>query len=200
MSLSARVSLVAVLGLAACCLGCGKGSPGPPPLRAERPAKPPHGWRTIANRRARFTIAAPRRWTARVRGGATLIRSPDRLVVVTVGTDRSAPGRELPVSEYARETLQDLPGFDGAVLPGTRRVRGSPYRSAVVRGGGTVRASHRRQRITVAALRVPRRATFAVLVFRNARAPVSLAGRTLGRMLRSLRAGVPRRYRSGRSG
>ena len=172
--------------------GCGGGAKQATP-RADRPAKPPPGWRTVANRRARFTIAAPKRWTARVRDGATLIRSHDRLVVVTVAADRTAPGRELPVSQYARETLQDLPEFDGSLSPRTGRVRGSPYRSAVVQGAGTVRASRRLQRITVAALRVPGRATFVVVVFRNARVRPRFAAATLRRVLRSLRAGVPRR-------
>jgi hypothetical protein len=201
MSASGRAQLIALLAVGVCCAGCGKGDDSrPPSVKVDPPARPPHGWRTIANRRAGFTIAAPRRWTARVKDGATLIRSRDRLVVVTIGADRSAPGRELSPSRYARETLQDLPDFEGSVSPRTSHVRGSPYRSAVVRGGGTVSTSHRRQRITVAVLKVRGRATFALVVFRNAHVPGSFAGRTVARMLRSLRAGVPRRYRSGRSG
>src|SRR4051794_18622911 len=116
MSFSERAKVIAILATAVACSGCGKGGgSAAPPQRADRPAKPPPGWHTVANRRARFTIAAPRRWIARVRDGATLIRSRDRLVVVTIGADRTAAGRELPVSQYARETLQDLPDFDGSV-------------------------------------------------------------------------------------
>ena len=189
----ARVRRIAVVVAAVLGAGCGKGGgSGPAPPRVDRPAKPPPGWHTIANRRAGFTIAAPRRWTARIKDGATLTRSPDRLAVVTIGADRTAPGRELPVSEYARETLQDLPDFAGSLSRHIGRVRGSPYRTAVVHGAGTVRASRRPQRITVAALRVPRRATFVVGAFRNSRLPGGFALGTLGRVLRSLRAGVPR--------
>ena len=192
MAVSGKGAIAALLAAALLCGACGDSS-SPPPARGDPPANPPRGWRTVANRRAGFTIAAPRAWTARIRDGATLIRSPDRVVVVTVGADRTGPGRELPVSQYARETLQDLPSFDGSLSVRTERVRGSPYRSAVVQGAGRVRTSRRLQRITVAALRVPRRATFVVVVFRNARQPGRFAARTVGRILRSLRIGVPRR-------
>jgi hypothetical protein len=190
MSRGRPLGLAIAAAVAVSAAGCGDGGSSPPP-RVDRPAKPPAGWRTVANRRAAFTIAAPKSWTARVRGAATLIRSGDGLVAVTVAADRSAPGRELPVSQYARETLQDLPDFDGSLSARTAHVHGSPYRSAVVQGAGRVRASQRLQRITVAALRVPRRATYTVVAFRNARVPGGFAGSTLRRMLRSLRAGVP---------
>jgi hypothetical protein len=127
-----------------------------------------------------------------VNRGATLFRSRDRLVVVTVVADRSSPGRELPVTRYARETLQDLPDFDGSLSPRTTHVRGSPYRSAVVEGAGRVRSSRRLQRIAVAALRVPGRVTYVVVAFRNAHVSRGFAAPTLRRMLRSLRAGVSR--------
>ena len=194
MSTSARAQRIALVVAAALCAGCGKGGgSGPPPRAADRPAKPPPGWRTVANRTAGLTIAAPRRWTVRLKDGATLIRSPDRLAVVTIGADRTAPGRELPVAEYARETLQDLPGFDGSLSEHTGRVRGSPYRSAVVQGAGTVRTSHRPQRITVGAFHLSGRVTFVLVAFRNARFPSAFDASTIRRMLRSLRAGVPRR-------
>src|SRR5437764_9741572 len=191
MASPGRLQRIALVVAAALCAGCGKsGSSSPAPPLADRPAKPPPGWRTVANRRAAFTIAAPRRWTARLKDGATLIRSPDRLAVVTVGADRTAPGRELPVSEYARETLQDLPGFDGSVSEHTGRVRGSPYHSAVVQGAGTVKTSHRSQRITVGAFHLAGRVPFVMVAFRNARLPSGFDAPTFRRMLRSLRAGV----------
>ena len=193
---------LAALGLAgaAVVVSCGdEGGGGPERERADRPAKAPKGWRTIRNRRAGFTVAAPRRWTARTKRGATLIRSRDRLVVVTVAADRSGAGRQKHPAMYARETLEELPGFEGSALPGRRRVRGSPYRSARVEGAGTLRASKRRpQRITVAAFQRPGRVTHAAVVFRNARLTPPADELVIRRVLRSIRGRPPQR--SGRSG
>ena len=183
---------LALLLAVAAALGCGCGDDRAPPARADRPAKPPPGWRTIANHRARFTIAAPKSWTARVKGAATLLRSRDGLVAVTVVADRSPAGRELAVAQYARQTLQDLPAFDGSLSLRTGRVRGSPYRSAVVQGAGRVRTSRRQQRITVAALRVPGPATYSVVAFRNGTVPQGFAAGTQRRIFRSLRSGSSR--------
>jgi hypothetical protein len=158
-----------------------------PPERPDRAAKPPRGWRTVSNRSAGFTIAAPRDWTARTHKGATLIRSDDRLVVVTVAADRSEEGRSTSPARYARLTLLNLPEFEGNVSPRTRRVRGSPYRSARVDGSGTVRTSGRLQRITVAAFRRPDQVTYAAVAFRNPRLTPRFDERIVNRMLRTLR-------------
>ena len=60
------------------------GSPDPATEQSDRPAKPPPGWHTVANRRAGFTLSVPRDWATRTRKSATLIRSRDRLIAVTV--------------------------------------------------------------------------------------------------------------------
>jgi hypothetical protein len=195
-----RQTAAALLAAAAVTPGCGGGDDASNDReRADRPAKPPPGWRTVRNRRAGFTVAAPRRWTARTKRGATLIRSRDRLVVVSIAADRSAAGRQKPPPTYAKETLEELPGFEGSALPGRRRVRGSRYRSARVEGIGTLGASKKRpQRITVAAFQRPERVTYAAVVFRNARFTPPADERVIRRMLRSLRAGAAQR--SGRSG
>jgi hypothetical protein len=159
------------------------------PERADRPAKAPPGWRTVRNARAGFTLAVPDDWTARTKEGATLVRSRDRLMAVTVAVDRGKRGRELELAEYARRTLEALPGFEGSLSPTTRRVRGSPYRSARVEGSGTVQTSRRPQRITVATFRPRGGPVYAVVVFRNANALRSDDERALARMLRTLRAG-----------
>ena len=196
----ARQTLAALLAAAAVAPACGgEDETDEHRERADRPSKPPAGWRTVWNRTAGFTVAAPRRWTSRIKRGATLIRSRDRLVVVTIAADRSEAGRRKPPVTYARETLESLPGLEGSALPGRRRVRGSPYRSARVEGVGTLRASRRRtQRITVAAFHRPGQVTYAAVVFRNARLTPPADERAIRRMLRTLRAG--RAQRSGRSG
>lgn len=158
----------------------------------ERPPRPPPGWRTVRNPVAGFTIAAPKRWPADVTRRATFIRSDDRLVSITIAADRSAAGRRLTPVRYARRTLESLPGFKGAIGRRVRRVRGSPYPSAVVEGSGTVNATTRPQRISVAAFRRPHSATYTAIVFRNAVVRPRLNDRTIARILATLREGRPR--------
>jgi hypothetical protein len=193
----ARRSL-AVLAGAAALAGCGGGDAPKPAEQADRPVRPPPGWRTVRNAVAGFTIAAPRRWTARTRRGATLIRSRDKLVAATIAADRGSPGRDTPPADYAKQTLRELPDFEGSVAARARRVRGSPYRSARVDGLGTVGRIRRPQRLTVAAFQRPGAVTYAGVVFRNASATSAADEAALNRMLRTLRGEPPQR--SGRSG
>jgi hypothetical protein len=172
--------------------GCGDGGSATPTERADRPATPPAGWRTVRNAQAGFTVAAPRRWTAHTRRAATLIRSPDKLVAASFAADRGEQGRDTPPADYAEATLKGLPDFEGSLAARTRRVRGSPYRSARVDGIGTVGTSRRGQRITVAALRRPGLVTYAAVVFRNARAATAADEAALERILKSLRGQPPR--------
>ena len=159
----------------------------------ERPPRPPPGWRTVRNPVAGFTIAAPKRWPADVTRRATFIRSDDRLVSITIAADRSAAGRRLTPARYARRTLESLPGFKGAIRRRVRRVRRSPYPSAVVDGSGTVTTTTTRpQRISVAAFRRPHSATNTAVVFCNALVRPRLNDRTIARILATLREGRPR--------
>ena len=159
-----------------------------PRERADRPAHPPPGWRTVRNPRAGFTIAAPPGWTVKTRRGATLIRSSDRLVAISLAADRSREGRSTSPARYARDLLGDLPGFEGSVEPRVRRVRGTPYRTARVEGSGTLRTARRAQRITVAAYHRPGSATYAAVIFRNPRVEPAADRRAVARMLRTFRA------------
>jgi hypothetical protein len=150
--------------------GCGEedkleGSPDPQTERTDRPADPPAGWRTFANRRAGFTLSVPRDWNARTRRHATLIRSSDRLLAVTVAADRSEAGRDSRPRRYAREAFRALPGFRRLRVREVGAVRRSAYASARVDGAGILERRRQRQRITVAAFRRPGRVTFAVVAF-----------------------------------
>ena len=167
-------------------------SPDPATERSDRPAKPPAGWHTVANRRAGFTLSVPPGWATRTRKGATLIRSSDRLVAITVAADRSEDGRTTRPRQYARRTFRALPGFRKLRTAPARRVRGSPYRSARVDGAGTLAKRRQRQRITVAAYQRRQRATYTIVAFsaRVGGAPV-YAG-PLRTILASLRAQRPR--------
>jgi hypothetical protein len=188
--------LAAALVAAVAATGCGEdekfaGSPDPATERSDRPAAPPPGWRTLANRRAGFTVSIPGDWPARTRGSATLIRSPDRLVAVTVAADRSEPGRTTPSRSYARRTFRALPGFRRLRAGRVRRVASSRYPSARVDGGGTLAGRGQRQRITVAAFRRARRVTYTVVAFSAVVDGAAPHGATLTLLLGSLRARRP---------
>lgn len=157
-----------------------------------RPVKPPRGWRTVGNSVAGFAIAAPKSWPADTSRRATLIRSKDRLVSITIAADRSAAGRRLSPVRYARRTIVSLPGFEGRVRRRVRRVRDSPYPSAVVEGSGSVSTTIRRQRISVAVFRQPGEATYTAIVFRNAVVEPRINDATITRILGTFRAGRPR--------
>jgi len=167
----------------------------PPREKADRPAKPPPGWRTVRNPAAGFTVAAPRSWSVCRRKGTTVLRSPDRVVALTLAADRSGAGRQKAGTAYARETLAALPGFEGTTEPGVGRVSGSPYRTAVVRASGSVKRSPIPQLITVAVLQRPRKVTYSAVAFTDPAAGDALVLRLLG----TFRARPPRQ-RSGRSG
>lgn len=186
--------MVATVVLAAA--GCGDDEPtrqGPDPSqeRSDRPAKPPPGWRVVRNRRAGFSVSVPRTWTARKRGTATLIRSDDRLVSITGAADRTTEERTRNPKAFARQTIEHLPGFRGRVQRRSRKVRGSPYRTARVDAKGRLRTSAVRQRITAAVYQRPGFVTYELLVFRNARVRPHFNDPVVERLLRSFRAQAP---------
>jgi hypothetical protein len=187
-----RTRTLLALGALLAATGCGGGGSKDTDEHADRPAHPPPGWRTFRNEAAGFTVSIPRRWTARVKSTATLIRSNDRLLVITVGADRGDQGRGTPPGEYAHRTLDALPDFEGSVTPRARRVRGSPYRSARVDALGTIRTSKRPQRIMVAAFQRPGHVEYALVAFFNPKLPTAFFEPKLRRILRSFRGQPPR--------
>ena len=172
--------------------GCGGDSPPDRPQEpSDAPAKPPSGWRTVENAAAGFTIAVPRSWSAATKRAATLIRSKDKLVAVTVAADRSDVGRDSRPADYSRDVIAALPGFEGDVSVKKGRIKGSPYETAIAEGSGTVETSGVAQRIEVAAFHRPRQVTYTAVIFRNARARPVPGRATVARMLRSFRARAP---------
>lgn len=190
-------AIVLPLAVAALALGaCDDDEPARPGAdpaqeRSDRPAKPPPGWRVVRNRRAGFSVSVPRVWTARKRGTATLIRSADRLVSLTAAADRTTEELTRSPEAFARQTIRHLPGFRGRVGRGTRRVGGSPYRTARVEARGRVRTSPVLQRITAAVYQRPGFVTYELLVFRNARVRPRFNELVVRRLLRSFRAQAP---------
>ena len=161
--------------------------------RGDPPVKPPPGWRTVRNPFAGFTISAPSTWAATTTPKRTVIRSDDRLVALSVSADRTDTGRGLSARDYARRTLRTLPKFVGVVDKKVSRVPGARYQSALLHATGTVSPSNLSQRISVAIFTRPGLVTYGVLVFRNAGVKPRFNDRTVGTMLRSLRAQPPSR-------
>ena len=164
-------------GILACALagaaslgGCGDdtaspGSPDPQTERIDRAAPPPSGWRTVSNRVAGFTLSVPADWSVRKRESATLIRSDDRVLAVTVAADRSEPGRTTPAARYAREAFDAMPGFRRLRVRGSGKVRRSPYETGRVTGKGTLESRGQPQHVQVAAFRRPGRVTYTAVAF-----------------------------------
>ena len=174
--------------------------PDPTAEQSDRPVEPPRGWRTVANSTAGFTIAVPREWRARTRRGATLLRSPDRLMAVSLAADRSEAGREVAAGEYARRTLAAVPGFQPRLRP--RRapgVEGSPYPNGAAVAAGTLRRTRVAQQVSAFVFQRRGRVSHVAIAFRSADRRSRPHTRTLVRMLRTLRVQAPRQ-RSGRSG
>ena len=136
-------------------------------------------------------IAVPRSWSAATKRGATLIRSKDELVAVTIAADRSDKGKDTEPAAYARDVIAALPGFEGAVGVKDAPIAGSPYETATAEGSGTVETSGVGQRIEVAALHRPRQVTYTAVIFRNARARPVPGRASVARMLRTFRAQPP---------
>jgi hypothetical protein len=110
-------------------------------------------------------MAVPNAWTVRKRGAATLVRSPDRLLVVTFAADRSETGRNTPAAKYARRAFTSLPGFARLKARAGRRVVKSPYESRRIDGTGRLRARKQKQCVTVTSFRRPGRVTYTAVVF-----------------------------------
>ena len=191
------IALLLAAAAAFAIAGCGTddefaGAPDPATERSDKPAKPPPGWRTFANRRAGFTLSVPRGWPTRTRKSATLIRSSDHVLAITVAADRGEAGRTIRPRRYARRTFRALPGFRKLRSAAARRVRRSPYPTARVDGTATLRERHQRQRITVAAYRRPGHVTYTVVAFSARTGAVPAYAGALRRLLASLRAQRPR--------
>jgi hypothetical protein len=207
MSRAATVALcTATLALAGCGGGDSTGSvtttttsPKPPPkeTRDQLPNRP-HEWKRYVNERGGFALLLPRGWEPKTRRSASLIRSFDRLVAISIVPDRSRAGLETAIGDYATETTDGLRGFARAPRIRGRRPFGHRYDGVEV--FGTARAKGGiDQRISVIVLRRKGLATFTALLAANAKPAARHSERIARRVLGTLRSRPPQ-SRSGRSG
>jgi hypothetical protein len=177
--------------------GCGgSASPRPPepaarPETNDRAARLPSGWKRLVNRPAGFSVGIPPGWTGRGARGATLVRSGDRLLAVSITADRSPDGRELRPTTYAQRLIEALPGYRSLKVARPAPAAGSRYASGSVSATGTFKRTHVRQVIRAVALQRRGQATYALVFFRTASSPAALYRPAITGMIRTFRARAP---------
>jgi hypothetical protein len=181
------------IALAAIVAACGeKEEPPPPPVESADPLpKLPREWKRHVNGRAGFVIGVPRQWSARDRRSSSLLRSPDRLVAVSVSADRGEGALVLPVERFAARVADALSGFKRLRADRPRPFR-ARYEAAAVRATGRTKEGDVPQRLLVVVERREGIATYTVLVAENANAGTKRHRAEIRRMLRSLRGRPPR--------
>jgi hypothetical protein len=162
---SAIVALVGLIGQ----VGCGDDEAAPPEHRKETVDKLPKlhpGWHEYVNHRAGFAIGRAPGWRAKRDGATTLLRSPDRLVAISISADRTGEAIEFPLDDYAYEAAMDLPGFPRLDVNRPHRFK-AQYNSQAVEAKGRAKGGVR-QSLLFIAMRRDHVATYAVLVASNA--------------------------------
>jgi hypothetical protein len=176
--------LVALAGLS----GCGSEDSEPPerpPETVDKLPKLPNGWHEYVNHRAGFAIGRPPGWRAERMGSATLLRSPDQLVAVSISADRTTEAIEFPLAEYARSAARALPRFKRLKVRTPRRFK-AHYKAQAVSATGKAKDGLR-QRLLFVAMRREQLVTYAVLIARNVEKDSGFYNREAVRMLRTLR-------------
>jgi hypothetical protein len=198
----------AVLGAALCALvvaGCGGGSSSTrsttAPETRQPPAHLPTPWHRHVDPANGLTIGIPPGWRVSHKHGALLVRSADRLVVVSVAAQRSPGALAIPPDRYAREALASLSGYRHKLRPGpVRRFSGTPFDGVRVSARGISKGGVT-QLVHLIVLRRDGVANFTLLIASSHAATNADVKRALA-MARTLRdrppAGQP--ARSGRSG
>jgi hypothetical protein len=173
--------------------------PGPPPKETRDPLpNRPHEWKRYVNDRGGFALLLPRGWNPNTRGRSTLIRSFDRLVAISIVSDRSRAGLKAPVADYARSTAKALRGFDHP--PRIRGTRPFEHRYEAVEASGTARSSGGvDQHVSVIALRRNDLVTITAVLAANAKRAARHSERIGRRVIGTVRSRPPQ-SRSGRSG
>jgi hypothetical protein len=183
---SALVAAAALAGVVGC--GGDDDGPEPPQHRAEtvdKLPKLPAGWHKYVNHRAGFAIGMAPGWRAERDGTSTLLRSPDRLVAISISADRTAEAVEFPLDDYAEQALEALPRFDH-LKSGKAHLFKAHYQAEAVNATGRSHGGVRQQ-LTFIAMRRKDLATYAVLVARNAERDTRFYEREALRIVRTLR-------------
>lgn len=138
-----------------------------------------------------FAIGRPRAWKARRHRHALVVRSPDRLVAITITADRSAAALAIEPRRFASRAIAALPGFANRLRTGRPHPFETRYHAVQVRGRGENRARGVRERLTVIVLRRQRLATFTAVIAANARRTASPTAARAAHVVRTLRGRPP---------
>ena len=183
-------AVVVVIGVAAFAAGCGgsggqKTAASAPARGATVDRRPPL---PRGNLRSGFNLAIPPGWTARGVRGATLVRSRDRGLAVSIAADYGQEGETLAPGRYAAATLRALRGYRRLRLGSARPVRGTRFAAASVTATGVYAPTGVGQALRAIALQRRGVVTFSLLVFRNVRVAERVYRRALDEMVRTFRA------------
>lgn len=132
----------------------------------------PSGWELHVNRAAGFALGRPPGWAVRDSGIATRLVAPDQLVVVTITADRTDEALELDPSDFARQTIAALGGYEETLEPSKSRRFEHRYQAAEARGEGVAAGSGVRQEVRAFVIRRADLAVVTAVLAANAeRAP-----------------------------
>jgi hypothetical protein len=173
-------------------LGCGGSSSKPPPQpreTAQKLPRLPREWKPHRDKSIGYAIGIPPGWKLHDKGGRVLIRSPSRLVAVTLAADRSRQALALPVGEFATSALGSIPGFKGHLRPSKPRpLAGTPLQAARTSAKGTTKGQGLNERATVLVLRRAGAVNYTVAVLENSQRRYARRDRAVAmRMVRTLR-------------
>ena len=148
---------------------CGEDDEPAPPERpretVDRLPELPTGWKPYVNRRVGFAMGMPPGWRAAHRGASTLLRSPDRLVAVSISADRTLEAVEFGLDDYVEQAAEALPRFERLKVGHPRPFR-DEYPARAVGAAGIKDGVH--QQLLFIALRRRGIVTYPILVARNA--------------------------------
>jgi hypothetical protein len=165
--------------------------PPTPPETNDRPARLPEGWTRLVNRHAGFSVGIPPGWKARGARGATLVRSGDRLLAVSITADRSSEGRDLSPANYSERLAKALRGYRKLRVGRPVPVVKAHYPGASITATGTFQRTRVRQVIRAVALQRRGQVTYALVFFRTARSPAALYRPAITGMIWTFRARAP---------
>lgn len=188
--ITATLATLAALAFAA----CGGGDEPEETTTEQRPVETAHklpkldrGWEPHLNRRAGIAIAEPPGWSTRDRGTTTILRSPDKLIAVTVTPDRTDDAHDIPLEQFAARTFVALSGFEGELRPSEPRPFKSRYPAVQVQGRGTAADTGVRQRLRVVVMRRDALVTVVAVIAEDARRADKVFSRNAVDAVRTIR-------------
>ena len=184
--MAALVAVLVALAVSACGSDGTEDDVEAPAESAQPVPELPPGWKVERNDAGGFALGVPPGWQAKRRDAKTQLKSPDRLVVLTVTPDRSNELLEADLKELADSTaVRYGEQFESFELGRSRRFRHAYDGHAV---GARGRFDGVAQKVELILLRRGEIVTFTVIVQRNERFGTGAYVPTIERIVRSIRS------------